>query len=194
MNRRELDERLERIESLLHRLDAAVVVREPGNARSAEAFDGLRKLMIQSGSSQRSHVAHLLSLSDSLDRDAPIELIRDRVSDFLRELGVEKSHDVSKIEWFEITDGEGPGIECLSPAVIQTLSDQSTFIVRKGTGRRFEPSLPSPDDHLSQVEDHEAPVEVATNAGRDRPPVTGQAAVLIGSLGVALGLLISQLF
>ena len=28
--------------SLLNRLDAAVVVRDPGSARSAEAFDGLR--------------------------------------------------------------------------------------------------------------------------------------------------------
>ena len=70
---------LERIENLLNRLDSAVVVRDPGSARAAEAYDGLRKQITQSGKNHRIHTAHLLSLSDSLERGAGIELIRDRV-------------------------------------------------------------------------------------------------------------------
>lgn len=130
------NERLDRIEALLNRLDAAVVVRDPGNARSAEAFDGLRKLMIQSGTSRRSHVAHLLSLADSIEREAPMELIRDRVNDFLLELGISRSTDVSCPEFFEVVEGEGDGFECLVPAVVERLEDGRVNLVRHGKARR----------------------------------------------------------
>ena len=130
------NERLDRIEALLNRLDAAVVVRDPGNARSAEAFDGLRKLMIQSGTSRRSHVAHLLSLADSIEREAPMELIRDRVNDFLLELGISRSTDVSCPEFFEVVEGEGDGFKCLVPAVVERLEDGRVNLVRHGKARR----------------------------------------------------------
>lgn len=141
-------EQLDRIERLLERLDAAVVVREPGNARSAEAFDGLRKQIIQSGKSHRSHVAHLLSLEDSIERGANVSLVRDRVGDFLRELGIERTTDVRMADWFEVVEGAGPLLECIQPAVIERLDGNHVALVRLGKAR----ALPTPEISVNQAE------------------------------------------
>jgi hypothetical protein len=127
-----------RIESLLNRLDSAVVVRDPGNTRSAEAYDGLRKQITQSGKNHRTHMAHLLSLSDSLERGADIDLIRDRVNDFMNEIGLQRTTDTSMEHVFEIVEGDGSGLECIEPAVIELLDGGTYAPVRLGKARRIK--------------------------------------------------------
>lgn len=131
---------LNRIERLLDRLDAAVVVREPGNARSAEVFDGLRKQIIQSGKNHRSHIAHLLSLVDAIDKGADVTLIRERLGDFLDELGIERSSDTSRFDFFDVVEGDGPMLECIEPAVVERIDGSQLVLVRAGKARR----VPSP--------------------------------------------------
>ena len=80
MNSRER-ETLSQMKSILDRLDAALIVRDPGSARDAEAFDGLRKSVNQASKNRRIHQAHILSLYESLQHGASIDLIRDRVGD-----------------------------------------------------------------------------------------------------------------
>lgn len=195
------NDRLDRIEALLQRLDAAVVVRDPGNARSAEAFDGLRKLMIQSGTSRRSHVAHLLSLSDSIEREAPLELIRDRVNDFLLELGISRSTDVSRTDFFEVIDGEGSGLECVVPAVVERLEDGRVNLVRHGKVRRVSaPSQPTiateaaSDQAESDVIAEEPADEHAPAPGITRRsigvPIVVASCTLTAALGLVIGLVV----
>jgi len=195
------NDRLDRIETLLNRLDAAVVVRDPGNARSVEAFDGLRKLMIQSGTNRRSHVAHLLSLADSVERDAPSELIRDRVNDFLLELGISRSTDVSRPDFFEVVEGEGEGFECLVPAVIERLEDGRVNLVRHGQARRVRiVEGGSVEDVLGPIESevgihyedfptrqHEAPAEPRRSVS---VPNLIACSLLASALGLVVGLLL----
>ena len=131
-------EQLHQIELLLQRLDAAVVVRDPGNARAAEAYEGLRKQIIRSSTNHRAHIAHLLSLSDSLERGAGIELVRDRVNDFLAELGVKYVADYSIPELFEVAEtvlGEQDGFEILEVAVAEQMDDGNINPIRKGKVR-----------------------------------------------------------
>jgi len=139
---------LERIEILLNKLDAAVVVRDPGNARSAEVFEGLRRTIIQSGKSHRSHVAHLLALQESLDRGATLDLIRNRVNDFLKELGVEKLSNLEIKDKFEIVGGTGDGVELIEPAVVERLSDGSLSVIQLGKAKRFD--IPKPPQEAPQ--------------------------------------------
>lgn len=139
--RRRLDAvelRLVEISRLLNRLDAAVVVREPGNARAAEVFDGLRRTIVQASKSNRSHIAHLLTLRESLDRNASLDLVKNRVDDFLRELGIELSHDVSDRDAFDVVGGNGDFLELIEPAVIQWLDGRDTMIIQRGKARRVE--------------------------------------------------------
>lgn len=139
--------RLINIERLLQRLDAAVVVRDPGSTHAAEAYEGLRKQIMQSGKSHRIHTAHLLSLADSLERGADMELIRDRVSDFMAELGLKRIYDTGDSELFEIIEGEGSGLECIEPAIVEQLADGRRSVVRQGNARRV-PGPPEPDNKI----------------------------------------------
>lgn len=158
-------ELLIRIVSLLERIDSALVVREPGNARSVEAFDGLRKSILQSSKNRRMHVSHLLSLSDSIERGADYQLIKDRVADFMLELGVSRSTDVGRSDFFDVTGGEGDYLECVVPAVIETLDDGSMSLVRLGEAIRT--SVPSSNGVMVQKEhkNDDALTEVETTRG-----------------------------
>jgi len=138
MNNRQ---RLVNIEILLQRLEAAVVVRDPGNAHSADAYDGLRKQIIQSGKNHRIHLAHLISLSDSLQRGADLDLITDRVNDFLGELGVMRISNTDYVDLFEVVEGEGSALECIEPAVVEKLDNQTLVPIKLGKARR----VPGPD-------------------------------------------------
>ena len=135
MNRSDSD-RLWRIEALLERLDSAVVVKDPGSARSADAFEGLRRTIIQNAKSHRVHVAHLIALDESIWSGATIELIRFRVAEYLRELGVERLEDSSVPEAFDIVgDGQGE-FEVLEPAISERGEDGNFSILKVGKARR----------------------------------------------------------
>ena len=131
--------RLQRIELLLNRLDAAVVARDPGTARSAEVFDGLRKSIVNSRQARRAHVGHLLALHDSIEREASYEVIKDRVSDYLQDLGVHWLTDCAPLEFFEIIEIEGSGDNedfiCVEPAAYEILEDGRPVVIRMGKAR-----------------------------------------------------------
>lgn len=153
---------LGRIENLLQRLDAAVVVRDPGNARAAEMYEGLRKQIIQSGKNHRMHLSHLIALQESIERGADIDLIRDRVNDYLNELGIKKTSDTSHIDSFEVVEGEGSNFECIEPAIIEVLEDGSIRTHQLGKARRVPGPIAEPSEQTqterTEVSEPEAPV------------------------------------
>lgn len=127
---------LHQIWVLLERIDAGLITRDPGNARSAEAYDGLRKQLNQSSKNRRIHVSHLLSLADSIDRGAEYQLVKDRVFDFMNELGISRTSDVSRQDFFEIVGGDGAYLKCMEPAIVEVLDDGSMSLVRLGKAER----------------------------------------------------------
>jgi len=146
---------LSRIENLLQRLDAAVVVRDPGSARAADMYEGLRKQIIQSGKNHRMHLSHLIALQDSIERGADIDLIRDRVNDYLNELGIQKTSDTTHIDSFEVIEGEGSNFECIEPAIIELLEDGSIRTHQLGKARRVPGPIAEPSEQ-TQVENTES--------------------------------------
>jgi len=140
---------LEEIKLSLAGLTAAIVVREPGSAKSAESYDGLRKQLTLGMKNHRAHISHLLSLADSLERGVDLQFIKQRVADYLSELGVESSYDISEgEEYFEIEGGEGTGLECIEPCFIERLEDGTVgIVIRKGKAKRIlEPEVVKPDE------------------------------------------------
>ena len=137
-----------RIENLLQRLDAAVVVRDPGSARAAEMYEGLRKQIIQSGKNHRMHLSHLIALQESIERGADIDLIRDRVNDYLNELGIQKTSDTTHIDSFEVIEGEGSNFECIEPAIIELLEDGSIRTHQLGKARRVPGPIVEPSEQI----------------------------------------------
>lgn len=146
--------RLENIELLLHRIDTAIVIRDPGTSRTAEVFEGLRRQILQSSKNRRAHTAHLVSLAQSVRRGASTELLSDRIDDFLKELGIEFTSDTSLSEAFEIEEGDGNRLECIEPAVIEILEDGQAVVISQGTARRVRDEEPasSPLESVSPTE------------------------------------------
>ncbi len=176
--------RLINIESLLQRIDAAIVVRDLGSTRAADAYEGLRKQIVQSGKSHRTHTAHLLSLADSLERGADMELIRDRVSDFMEELGLKRIYDTGDSELFELKEGEGSGLECIEPAIVEQLADGKRYVVRQGIARRV-PGPPEPENKLFG----------SLNAEIDNNrQINSRNTLLIATASLVVGLLLGFLF
>jgi hypothetical protein len=187
-------EQLQHIRVLLERLDAAVVVRDPGNARSAEAFDGLRKSVLVSSKNHRTHIAHLLSLADSMERGASNELIRERVNDFLFELGVKRISELVHPEMFEIlevVEGEKDGFEVLEPAIVEQLENGELSIIRLGKARVIQgpeavPRETFPEESKNQLPTEDNSIKVSNSATWLR--------WLVGiSIGFLAGLLLSTL-
>lgn len=151
---------------LLERIDAGLITRDPGNSRSAEAYDGLRKQLNQASKNRRIHVSHLLSLSDSIERGSEYQLIKDRVNDFLNEMGVSRFTDLSRTDFFEIKGGVGDYLKCVVPAVVETLDDGTLSLVRLGEAERTNEqvggNLPISKIELSvETEDNSRGVKVA---------------------------------
>jgi hypothetical protein len=182
-------EQLNRIENLLNRLDAAVVSRDPGNARSAEQFEGLRKQIGLAAKNHRVHVAHLLSLSDSIQRGATLELVKDRVNDFLNELGVRRLLEVNYEELFEIVEvieSDVNGYEVLEPAVIEELEGGNINPLRLGKAKKFVAPQP-----VSTVEPlHEHPKEDSPEKQEIDSPIVGTT-TRVAPIIVAIALLLA---
>jgi hypothetical protein len=140
------------IESLLERIDAAIVVRDLGNARSAEAFDGLRKSILVATKSRRTHISHLVSLDESIRNGGSLELVKARLAEYLNELGIERLTDLRHLECFDVVgDSEGE-IEVLEPAVVERADDGKLNILRVGKAQRTFSSK------VGQVLDDQEPV------------------------------------
>lgn len=178
---------LNQILILLERVEASLVVRDPGNSRSAEAFDGLRKSLLQSSKNRRIHVSHLLSLSDSIERGAEYQLIKDRVSDFLSEMGVSRTSDVSRTEFFEVTGGDGPYLECVVPAVVESLDNGEISLVRLGEAVRTH--TPSPSSRRI-VQDEPDPTYASVETSSAMAVVVG---ITIAIIGFFLGWVIASI-
>lgn len=133
---------LRAIESLLERIDAAIVVRDLGNARSAEAFDGLRKSILMATKSRRTHISHLVSLDESIRNGGSLDLVKARLAEYLNELGIERLTDLRHLECFDVVgDSEGE-IEVLEPAVVERADDGKLIILRVGKAQRtFSPKV-----------------------------------------------------
>ena len=157
-----LRRKLSDIQSALTKIETALVVRDPGNALSANAYDGLRKSIVSSSKNRRVHVSHLLSLKESLERGAQIELIEDRVNDFLSELGITYSTNLAIADHFEVIGGDGDLLECVSPAVLDTDADGTVIVMKLGkaqwvaaTNRPESDGTNSTDSELGTTEETE---------------------------------------
>lgn len=170
---RQIDE----IAKLLNRIEAALVVQNPGTIYAAEAFDGLRKTLLNAAKSRRAHISHLITLKDSIDRGASVELLGERVNDFLTELGVQFITDVSRTEHF-IFDCDEHGPECVSPAVIDVGADGTEVTIREGHARRpVAAPTPSPaaSDDNGSAPPAEPPIETSDPDTTDTEPNSDQS-------------------
>lgn len=177
--RREINERLDDMHDLLQRIEAALVVRDPGTARSVEAYEGLRKAVVGAMKERRQHLAQLISFSEAIERGASMETLAARVKEWCMEAGLRRWDKPEPIEFFQIIEGDGPRLEVITPAWVDDAGDGSVVLIKQGTARRTsEPRLQPDDVGVSSgsarvAERADQPDAVDTSPARNEPRSDG---------------------
>lgn len=132
----------EQILMLLNRIEAALVVRDPGNARSAEAYDGLRKQVIAGANERRRMLVMLTQLNGALGAGASSADVHSLVQEWMGQAGLQPISAPVTPEFFDIT-GAGTDLKVLSPAWVDA---SSGMVVTRGTAEAHprEPATPEP--------------------------------------------------
>lgn len=146
-------------------ITAALIVREPGTALSANAYDGLRKQVSIAARDRRQHLARLVELSEAIDNGATTETLRRKCEQWCLEVGLEAVTDLEsgQSDWFRIVEGDGPEIEVLTPAWADT---EVGHLVQRGTARRSWPAAP-PEPVPAETGETEAETPEATTSEAD---------------------------
>lgn len=165
-------EALRELESLLRRLDAALVVRDPGNARSVDAYDGLRRQVASAMRERRAHLSQLVQFADALDRGANLNTLASLVEEWLLQAGLTRWMDSHPVDFFRIDDESvtetDAHIEVTVPAWVDASDPESPVLVRQGTAvlrRRSELDNALPDDIVDGPMPMPTPVEADEPAG-----------------------------
>lgn len=155
--RREINERLDDMHDLLQRIEAALVVRDPGTARSVEAYEGLRKAVVGAMKERRQHLAQLISFTEAIERGASMETLEARAEEWCMEAGLRRWDKPEPVEFFQVIEGDGPQLEVITPAWVDDAGDGSVVLIKRGTARRTsEPHSQSDSGGTSSGNAHAA--------------------------------------
>lgn len=155
----QLDHQLTAITRQLDSIYTALVIRDPGTAVSADAFEGLRRQIIAGAQERMAHLVQLTEIDVALRAGADHDTLTRLVGSWLRQAGVVTVITTDKELCFEPVAGEGPW-EVQIPAY---LDEATGRIIRQGRLRQapvpaVEP--PSPADTAEATSDDTlAPIE-----------------------------------
>ncbi len=130
MRGKRLEDKVDQVAQRIERVDAMLVVREPGTAYAAEAYEGLRKSVQFASQQQRIHLSTLISLLDDIAAGATLETVTLRIRDRLSESGVT---EVSDPEALPEAFGEIDSSRETRPAWVLVSTDDRVNVIRPGT-------------------------------------------------------------
>lgn len=123
------------IEKALAKIETLLIVRDPGNALSADAYDALRRTVLLAAKARRSHIGHLISLKDGYERGLSASDLGHRIDECVSELGLVYSSDYTIEGAFEVIGGDGNQIEVIRPALLDVAEGNVVSIIRQGQVR-----------------------------------------------------------
>jgi hypothetical protein len=158
--------RLEALQAEIHRqletIVTALIVSEPRTGLAAEAFDGLRRNIAFAAQERRRQLSQLVTFTDAIERGATIDTLRARCEQWCAEAGLQRHADpAAEPDWFQVVEGEGPVIEPIEPAWIDSAN---RVLVKPGTARRAPAPEPAP-----------APAAAVTEPATDEPATAAAA-------------------
>ena len=153
----------------LDRIEVAILVRDPGTALSADAYDGLRKQIIAAASDRVAHLAQLAQL-DAIVRttgDGATSDFRPLVQEWMAQANLVAMSSPDQEDLFEIVGGSGPGLDIIAPAYVDATTRR---LIRQGRARRTKPA--KGHEHDDQVD---AQVETEDEVEPEAEPIAAQA-------------------
>lgn len=129
--RRELSE----IKELVSSINTALIVREPGTALAADAYDGLRRQVSKATTERRAHLVELVRLLEAIDNGVSGDALRRLVEGWADQAGLSRLSDPTPPEAFEIIDdGDRAGpLEVINPAWVA-----GDVLIKQGLARRTD--------------------------------------------------------
>lgn len=174
--RKAAEQQLVKLEHQLDLIYTALIVRDPGTAKSAEAYEGLRKQVIASATARHAHAAQLAEFDVALRRGASTEDLLKLTSQWLDQSGVARIDDATHREAFETTVAPGVPVEVEIPAYFITATGQ---LVRQGRLREREhPVVAEPranEQNAAHVPESAATVAVDEQVNEDAAQVESVA-------------------
>jgi hypothetical protein len=130
-----LDERLAGIEGML-------LLKDPGAAKAAEAYEGLRRQIVGATAERIAHLVHLAQLDAALRAGESTGSLALLVADLLAQAGLERRYDPMLDGAFEVPPGnEGDELRVVEPAYVETHSGR---VVRQGRAVRGDDPMADP--------------------------------------------------
>lgn len=118
-----LDERLARIEDML-------LLKDPGAARAAEAYDGLRRQVMGASAERTAHLVHLAQFDAALGAGESTGSLALLAADLLAQAGLERCADPAQADAFDIDPGDRNGeLRVVEPAYVEIHTGR---VVRRG--------------------------------------------------------------
>lgn len=124
-NKKHFDHRLDLLELYL-------TVREPGTVKSADAYDGLRKLLVSANKGTQVHLAHLATLHRTANTADSLDPVRSKIDELMSQMGLIQISDPSQEDLYQVTGGKGETLVVDVPAYVSLMDDGSSRLVQQG--------------------------------------------------------------
>lgn len=124
-NKKHFDHRLDLLELYL-------TVRDPGTARAADAYDGLRKLLIRADKGTQVHLAQLATLHRAANSADSLDPIRSKIEEMMSQMGLIPVSDPAQRDLYQVTGGKGDLLVIDVPAYVSLEADGSSRLVQQG--------------------------------------------------------------
>lgn len=129
---RESKERMDQLERHSEKMELILMVREPGSAAAAEAYDGLRKQIIAGVTDRLAHLTQLVQFDAALRNEASPEILSSMVNGWIDASGLlvvfDPPHEQRELLFEVVEDLKGEP-EVLEPAYVDV---QSSRVIRRG--------------------------------------------------------------
>jgi len=155
----------------VHEIKTALVVRDPGNRLSADAYQGLRQAVMAGANARRTHLVQLAQIADAVQRGADSDELRSLVEEWVLQAGLTQVDDPKNAALYEILGGAGEALRVRQPAWVDT---HTGSLIRRGTAERIpappKASIDAPDRGGSGAPAPQEPLPAQDAADNDVPP------------------------
>ena len=162
-----IGQHLDQLERRTEKMETILLVREPATPVAADAYEGLRKQVVNAVTARLTHLAQLVQLDAALAHDADRDHIARMVSGWLEQAALARVTDTSRADQdllFDLVEDLGGPVEVLEPAYVDLVTGR---VIRPGQTRRTAgPAAPAEPPAVTP-RDAGQPAVTATPARED---------------------------
>lgn len=145
----------DQLQEVIHRLEILetyLTVRDPGTAKSADAYDGLRKMLIQIHRGGQAQLGALTDLDRVLTISDDVDVARIKSAQALEQLGVHRVNSVEQPDLYEITNNDDGPLRVDTPAYVDIVNGH---VIMRGMAHYESKEGGSSPAHAEEPPQHE---------------------------------------